>query len=197
MHSSAISLLYTAQSKQRKPGTEAPERTTVVATPTTASGSNVTGDRRVESSSEQDRNGKKGMTTVMEDSTTDIDAKDRARENSFLINLIDSPGHIDFSSDVSTATRLCDCALIVVDVLEVGAELHFYNQGKAFIWGGERRFIVCDYRPLCMCSSIALVRFLIPMYVFTNSMFCLVYPSQLIFYCTVRLSYIRPSDAFH
>lgn len=36
----------------------------------------------------------------------------------FLINLIDSPGHIDFSSDVSTATRLCDGALIVVDVLE-------------------------------------------------------------------------------
>lgn len=36
----------------------------------------------------------------------------------YLINLIDSPGHIDFSSDVSTATRLCDGALIVVDVVE-------------------------------------------------------------------------------
>jgi ribosome assembly protein 1 len=36
----------------------------------------------------------------------------------YLINLVDSPGHIDFSSDVSTATRLCDGALIVVDVLE-------------------------------------------------------------------------------
>eukprot|EP01041_Mallomonas_annulata_P002880 gene2880-5646_t len=36
----------------------------------------------------------------------------------FLINLVDSPGHIDFSSDVSTATRLCDGALIVIDVLE-------------------------------------------------------------------------------
>jgi translation elongation factor EF-G len=35
-----------------------------------------------------------------------------------LINLVDSPGHIDFSSDVSTATRLCDGALLVVDVLE-------------------------------------------------------------------------------
>lgn len=39
-------------------------------------------------------------------------------EEHYLINLIDSPGHIDFSSDVSTATRLCDGALIVVDVLE-------------------------------------------------------------------------------
>lgn len=36
----------------------------------------------------------------------------------YLINLVDSPGHIDFSSDVSTATRLCDGALVLIDVLE-------------------------------------------------------------------------------
>lgn len=39
-------------------------------------------------------------------------------KDEYLVNLVDSPGHIDFSSDVSTATRLCDGALLVVDVLE-------------------------------------------------------------------------------
>ena len=36
----------------------------------------------------------------------------------YIINLIDSPGHIDFSSEVSTAVRLSDGCLIVVDVVE-------------------------------------------------------------------------------
>jgi ribosome assembly protein 1 len=51
--------------------------------------------------------------------------KQKKTEEPFLINLVDSPGHVDFSFDVSTAVRLCDGALVLIDAVEgVCAQTH-------------------------------------------------------------------------
>ena len=51
--------------------------------------------------------------------------------NGFLINLIDSPGHVDFSSEVTAALRVTDGALVVVDCVSGKSQLKVQLSSKA------------------------------------------------------------------
>jgi ribosome assembly protein 1 len=55
---------------------------------------------------------------TMKSSSISLVYENPLTKEDLLVNLIDSPGHVDFAFEVSSGLKVCDNAILVVDVVE-------------------------------------------------------------------------------
>ena len=72
----------------------------------------------------------------------------------FLVNLIDSPGHVDFSSEVTAALRVTDGALVVVDC--VSGMLAFYNIYRSIVNIEPKISLTFEFLGVCVQTETVL-----------------------------------------
>ena len=78
----------------------------------------------------------RGITMESSAVSLEFQVMERADEGlspkTYIVNMVDTPGHVDFSFEVSASSKLCDGALVLVDVVEgvctQASERHFFLQ---------------------------------------------------------------------
>lgn len=65
-----------------------------------------------------DREDEQSRGITMKSSSVSLLWRTPTDNSTMLLNLVDTPGHIDFATEVAAAVRVCDGAFIVVDVVE-------------------------------------------------------------------------------